>query len=42
VHSSQGLTIKEDVSIHEFEKFDNRMKYVAISRCQSVNQLNFL
>ena len=42
IHSSQGLTIKDDITIHEFEKFDNRLKYVSISRCKSVNQLNFL
>ena len=42
VHSSQGLTIKEGVTIHEFDRFDNRMKYVAISRLQNVNQLNFM
>ena len=42
IHSSQGLTIKDDITIHEFSKFDNRLKYVAISRCQKVSQLNFL
>ena len=42
VHSSQGLTIKDEIPIHEFSKFDNRMRYVSISRCKSVNQLNFL
>jgi ATP-dependent exoDNAse (exonuclease V) alpha subunit len=42
VHSSQGLTIKEGITIHEFDRFDNRMKYVAISRIQNVNQLNFI
>ena len=42
IHSSQGLTIKDDITIHEFSKFDNRLKYVSISRCKSVNQLNFL
>ena len=41
VHSSQGMTIKEDYTIHEFNKFDARLKYVAISRAQNVNQLNF-
>ena len=41
VHSSQGMTIKYNYTIHEFNKFDSRLKYVAISRAQSVNQLNF-
>jgi len=41
VHSSQGMTIKSNYTIHEFSKFDSRLKYVSISRAQNVNQLNF-
>jgi hypothetical protein len=41
VHSSQGMTIKSNYTIHGFSKFDSRLKYVAISRAQNVNQLNF-
>jgi ATP-dependent exoDNAse (exonuclease V) alpha subunit len=41
IHASQGMTIKENYTIHEFSKFDSRLKYVAISRAQSVDQLNF-
>ena len=41
-HCSQGMTISENITIHEFSKFDDTMKYVAISRCKSVSQLNFL
>ena len=41
VHSSQSLTISEDITIHQFDMFSDRMRYVAISRCQNVNQLNF-
>jgi hypothetical protein len=40
-HSSQSLTITSDITIHQFDKFSDRMKYVAISRCQHVGQLNF-
>ena len=35
VHSSQSLTISEDITIHQFDKFSDRMRYVAISRCQT-------
>ena len=41
IHTSQGITIKENYTIHEFDRFDQRLKYVAISRAQNVNQLNF-
>ena len=41
VHKSQGATFSEPFTIHEFNKFDSRLKYVAISRAQNVNQLNF-
>ena len=41
-HSSQSLTISEDITIHQFDMFSDRRKYIAISRCQNVNQLNFI
>ena len=31
-HKSQGMTIDQPYCIHEFERFDERMKYVALSR----------
>ena len=41
-HCSQGTTIKDPISIHEFDRFCPRLKYVSISRCTSVSQLNFI
>ena len=29
VHSSQSLTISDDITIHEWKHFSDRMKYVA-------------
>jgi hypothetical protein len=31
-HKSQGMSISSDYCIHEWELFDNRLKYVALSR----------
>ena len=31
-HSSQGMTINEPYTIHEFDRMDQRLKYVALSR----------
>ena len=42
VHSSRSLTISEDICIFEWEHFSDRMRYVAISRCQNISQLNFI
>jgi ATP-dependent exoDNAse (exonuclease V) alpha subunit len=41
VHCSQGMTIKDGICIHEWDKYDNRLKYVSISRCMKASQLNF-
>ena len=41
VHCSQGLTIGSDLTIHEWNKFNERLKYVSISRCKNTSQLNF-
>ncbi len=40
-HCSQGATIKDPITIHEFDQFCPRLRYVSISRCLSVSQLNF-
>jgi len=41
-HRSQGMTIDEPYTIHEFEKFDNRLKYVALSRSTNINHINII
>ncbi len=31
-HSSQGMTINEPYTIHEWDRMDQRLKYVVLSR----------
>ena len=38
IHKSQGQTFDHHYSIYEWEKLDNRLKYVALSR--STNKMN--
>lgn len=40
IHSSQGLTIKEDMSIFEVSKFSKRMAYTAITRAKRFEQIS--
>lgn len=40
VHKSQGETYNEPYTIYEWGKFDNRMKYVALSRAADKNYIN--
>ena len=42
VHKSQGETYNSEYTIHEFERFDERLKYVALSRATDVNLINIL
>jgi ATP-dependent exoDNAse (exonuclease V) alpha subunit len=42
VHKSQGATFDEAYTIHEFEQFDTRLKYVALSRATDINLLNII
>ena len=42
VHKSQGSTFRHEYTIHEFEKFDNRLKYVALSRSSNIKNINIL
>jgi ATP-dependent exoDNAse (exonuclease V) alpha subunit len=42
VHRSQGMTIDEPYSIHEFNQFDERLKYVALSRSTDINLINII
>jgi ATP-dependent exoDNAse (exonuclease V) alpha subunit len=42
VHKSQGATFDEAYTIHEFEQFDTRLKYVALSRATDINLINIV
>ena len=39
VHKSQGATFNEKYVIHEWRKFDKRLKYVAMSRSSNINNI---
>ena len=40
VYKSQGSTFDYPYSIHEFEHFDNRLKYVSLSRSSNIKHIN--
>ena len=40
IHKSQGSTFNEKYCIHEFEKLDKRLKYVALSRSTDIKKIN--
>ena len=42
VHKSQGSTIKENYTIHEWNKFDQRLAYVALSRGTDIKNINIV
>jgi len=42
VHCSQGCTIKEPYTIHEFKKFSKRLRYTALSRASKFEDINIL
>ena len=42
VHKSQGQTFDEPYTIHEFNQFDERLKYVALSRATDINLINII
>ena len=41
-HKSQGSTFKSSYTIHEYEKFDSRLKYVALSRSTDIKNINIV
>jgi ATP-dependent exoDNAse (exonuclease V) alpha subunit len=41
-HKSQGCTFDENYTIHEFDRYDNRLKYVALSRAVNINLINIV
>jgi ATP-dependent exoDNAse (exonuclease V) alpha subunit len=34
IHSSQGMSIGENYTIHEWDRLDQKLKYVALSRAR--------
>jgi prophage antirepressor-like protein len=41
-HKAQGATFDQPYTIHEFDKFDDRLKYVALSRATDINLINII
>ena len=42
VHKSQGQTFNHPYTIHEFDKFDWRLRYVALSRSTDIKNINMV
>jgi len=42
VYCSQGCTIKEPCTIHEFKRFSKRLRYTALSRASKFEDINIL
>jgi len=42
VHSSQGLTLDKPYTIHDWEKMHQKLKYVALSRSSSYENINIM
>ena len=41
-HSSQGMSISEPYTIHEWERMDQRLKYVALSRSREHSYIHIM
>jgi ATP-dependent exoDNAse (exonuclease V) alpha subunit len=41
-HKAQGQTFDEPYTIHEFNQFDERLKYVALSRATDIKLINII
>jgi hypothetical protein len=41
-HSAQGMSIGEPYTIHEWDRMDQRLKYVALSRSRSIEYINIM
>ena len=41
-HRAQGETIREPYTIHEWDRMDARLKYVALSRSTDIKNINIL
>jgi ATP-dependent exoDNAse (exonuclease V) alpha subunit len=42
VHKSQGQAFDHPYTIHEFDKFDWRLRYVALSRSTDIKNINIV
>jgi ATP-dependent exoDNAse (exonuclease V) alpha subunit len=42
VHRAQGCTFDDAYTIHEFNQYDERLKYVALSRATDINLINII
>ena len=41
-HKSQGMSIDEPYTIYEWDLFDERLRYVALSRATDINLINIV
>ena len=41
-HSAQGMSIGEPYTIHEWDRMDQRLKYVALSRSRDLNYIHIM
>jgi ATP-dependent exoDNAse (exonuclease V) alpha subunit len=41
-HSAQGMSIDKPYTIHEFNKMDQKLKYVALSRATKHENINII
>ncbi len=41
-HSAQGVSIGEPYTIHEWDRMDQRLRYVALSRSRSIEYINIM
>ena len=42
VHKSQGSTFNHNYTVREFDKSDNKLKYVALSRSSCIDNINLI
>jgi hypothetical protein len=42
IHSSQGMSIGEPYTIHEWDRLDQRLRYVALSRSRASEYINVM
>jgi ATP-dependent exoDNAse (exonuclease V) alpha subunit len=41
-HSAQGMSIGESYTIHEWDRMDQRLRYVALSRSRDLKYINIM
>jgi ATP-dependent exoDNAse (exonuclease V) alpha subunit len=42
IHSAQGLSIGENYTIHEWNRLDERLKYVSLSRARNYENIHIM